>query len=71
MIPQLWTGSCRAPSAILLESVTPGDARDSAFPQDLASKGSGIDKLSAALWCSKCLDRMPGPQAKHIRTQLE
>ena len=25
----------------------------------------------AALWCSKCLGRMPGPQAKHIRTQLE
>ena len=45
--------------------------RDSAFHQDPVSRGSGLDRLSRDLWCTRCMNRMPGPQAQHVRLQLE
>ena len=45
--------------------------RDNSFVQDPAAKGSGVDVTSASAWCTKCFGRMPGPQAKQLRLQLE
>lgn len=45
--------------------------RESAFVQDPVARGIGVAQTAADAWCSRCLGRTPGPQAKQLRQQLE